>query len=215
MLWRDVFVPDHVVASDGFTAEVGGMVEMPLSLFCRFRAQVSMDEDRRPSVTSMPGDYMHLDNRSVYDLAGQAVAMESTAWDTGWMIDVDGLGIYVFEADAGPSPGLPIFGVYREVGSDPPTPIPTAGTWTRVRGQFSIAEPYETEAFEPEADLLRRAVRKWLVRRAVRLDGEPGKDRLIHGRGQEVAVIPHDDLRYNAARITVGYLLDLEQVARE
>jgi hypothetical protein len=99
MLWRDVFVPDHVVASDGFTADVGGMVEMPLLLFCRFRTQVGSDDDRRPSVTSAPGDYLRPDNRRVYDLVGQAVAVESTVWADGWMIDVDGLGIYVSEAD--------------------------------------------------------------------------------------------------------------------
>jgi hypothetical protein len=215
MLWRDVFVPDSVVASDGFTAEVGGMVEMPLALFCRFRAQVSNDDDRRPSVTSMPGDYRHPDNRGVHDLVGQAVAMESTVWAAGWMLDVDGFGIYVSEADAGPSPGFPNFGVYREAGSDPAAPVPEPGAWTRVRGQLSIAEPYETGAYEPEADLLRHAVRKWLVRRAVRLDGKPGKGRLIQGRGRDVAVIQHADLRYNTAWMTVGYLLDLEHVDHE
>ncbi|BAL89323.1 hypothetical protein AMIS_41030 [Actinoplanes missouriensis 431] len=215
MLWRDVFVPDHVVASDGFTAEVGGMVEMPLALFCRFRSQVSKDGDHRPSVTSTPGDHTHPDNRSVYDLVGQAVAIESTVWSAGWMLDVDGLGIYVSEADAGPPPGLPTSGVYREGASDPAAPVPEPGTWTRVRGQLSIAEPYETGAYEPEADLLRHAVRTWLVRRAVRLDGKPGKGRLIQGRGQDAAVIQYADLRYNAAWTTVGYLLDLEQVHRE
>lgn len=212
MLWRDVFVPDHVVASDGFTAEVGGVVEMPLSLFCRFRTQVGKDDDRRPSVTSTPGDYLHSDNRRVYDLVGQAVAMGSTVWAAGWMLDVDGLGIYVSEADVEPLPGVPIFGVYREAGSDPAVPVPKPGTWTRVRGQLSIAESYETGAYEPEADLLRRAVRTWLVRRAVRLDGKPGKGRLIQGRGRDVAVIQHADLRYNAAWTTAGYLFDLERV---
>ena len=215
MLWRDVFVPDHVVASDGFTAEVGGMVEMPLMLFCRFRTQVGSDDDPGPSVTSQPGDYLHPDNRTVYDLVGQAVAVESTGWPEAWMIDIDGLGIYVSEADAGPSPGRPIFNVYREAGSDPALPIPKPGTWTRVRGQLSIAETYETGAFELEADLLRHAVRTWLVRRAVRLDGKPGKGRLTEGRGQDVAVIQYADHRDNAAWTTVGYLLDLEQVDHE
>jgi hypothetical protein len=215
MLWRDVFVPDHVVASDGFTAEVGGMVEMPLALFCRFRTQASKDDDRRPSVTSVPGDYRHPDSRSVYDLVGHAVAMESTLWAVGWMLDVDGLGIYVSEADAGPSPGAPAFGAYREAGSDSAAPVPKPGTWTRVRGQLSIAEPYETGGYEPEADLLHHAVRTWLVRRAVRLDGKPGKGRLIQWRGQDVAVVHYADLRYNAAWTAVGYLLDLEQVDHE
>lgn len=215
MLWRDVFVPDTVVASDGFTAEVGDTVEMPLSLFCRFRTHVSKDDDHRPSVNSVPGDYMHPDNRSVYDLVGQAVAMESTLWAAGWMLDVDGLGIYVSEADAGPRPSAPAFGVYREAGSDPGAPVPEPGTWTRVRGQLSIAEPYETGAYEPEADLLRHAVRTWLVHRAVRLDGKPGKGRLIHGQGQDVAVIHHTGLRYDTTWTTVGYLLDLEQVEQE
>ncbi len=215
MLWRDVFVPAHVVASDGFTAEVGGMVEMPLALFCRFRSRVGKNDDHRPPVTSSPGDYTHPDNRSVYDLVGQAVAMESTVWAVGWILDVDGLGIYVSEADAGPSPGVPAFGVYREAGSDSAAPVPEPGMWTRVRGQFSIAEPYETGAYEPEAELLHHAVRTWLVRRAVRLDGKPGKGRLIKGQGQDVAVIHYADLRYNATWTTVGYLLDLEQVDHE
>jgi hypothetical protein len=153
---------------------------------------------------------LHPDNRSVYDLVGRAVAMESTLWAAGWMLDVDGLGIYVSEADAGPSPGFPIFGVYREAGSDPAAPVPKPGTWTRVRGQLSIAEPYETGAYEPEADLLRHAVRTWLVRRAVRLDGKPSKGRLRQGRGRDVAVI-----RPTAAWTTVGYLLDLEHIDHE
>ncbi|UQU66859.1 hypothetical protein COUCH_11565 [Couchioplanes caeruleus] len=215
MLWRDVFVPDHVVASDGFTAEVGGTVEMPLSLFCRFRTRVSNDDDRRPSVTSTPGDYLHTDDLSVYDLVGQAAAMKSTLWDTGWMLDVNGLGIYVFEADAGPSPGLPTFRVYREPGSDPAAPIPEPGTWTRVRGQLSVAEPYETEAFESQADLLRRAVRTWHVRRVIRLDSKLGKGHLKQVRAQDVAVIQYPDLRYDDAWTTDGYLLDLERVDRE
>jgi hypothetical protein len=83
--------------------------------------------------------------------------------------------------------------------------------WTRVRGQLSIAEPYETGAYEPEAELLHHAVRTWLVR----LDGKPGKGRLIKGQGQDVAVIHYADLRYNATWTTVGYLLDLEQVDHE
>ena len=214
-MWRDIFVPDHVVASEGFTAEVGGMVEMPLMLFCRFRTQVGRDDDPGPSVTSQQGNYLHPDNRRVYDLGGQAVAVESTGWPEAWMIDIDGLGIYVREADAGPSPGLPIFNVYREADSDPAMPIPKPGTWTRVRGQLSIAEAYETQAFEAEADLLRHAIRTWLVRRAVRLDDKPGKGHLTEGRGQDVAVIQHANHRDNAARTTAGSLLDLEQVDHE
>jgi len=35
--WRDVLIPDNVVASDGLTAEVGGVVEIPLLLHCRYR----------------------------------------------------------------------------------------------------------------------------------------------------------------------------------
>lgn len=204
-LWRDVFVPDSVVGSDGFTAEVGGTVEMPLSLFCRFRTEVGEDDTRRPSVSSVPGDYSQPDNRTVYDLVGQAVVVESAGV---WMIDVDGLGIYVSEADAGPPPGAPTSYVYREAGSDPAVPVPKPGTWTRVRGQLSIAEPYETGAYEPEADLLRHAVRTWLVHRAVRLDALPRP-----GRGQDVAVIRHAGRR--ATWTTMGYLLDLEQVGHE
>ncbi|GID28157.1 hypothetical protein [Paractinoplanes brasiliensis] len=207
MLWRDVFVPDSVVGSDGFTAEVGGLVEMPLALYCRYRTPVGKDDDGRPTVTFTPGDHALPDNRGVYDLVGRPVAMENTAWAAGWMLDVDGLGIYVSEAAAGPSPGFPRLGVYRETGSDPAAPVPQPGMWTRVRGQLSIAEPYETGAYEPEAELLRHAVRTWLVHRVVRLDGLPGSGRVTRGRGEDVAVVQ----RAGAARTTVGYLLDLEQ----
>ncbi|MGK5681493.1 hypothetical protein [Actinoplanes sp. URMC 104] len=207
MLWRDVFLPDHVVGSDEFTAEVGGRVEMPLALYCQFRTGASRDDLRRPAVSSMPGDAGHPDRRSVHDLVGRAVAMQSTVRAAGWMLDVDGLGIYVSEADAGPSPGFPSAGVYREAGSDPAAPVPEPGTWTRVRGRLSIAEPYETGAYQPEADLLRHAVRTWVVRRAVRLDGGPGK-------GREVAVVRPAARRGKAARMTFGYLLDLEPVGR-
>ena len=215
MLWRDVFVPHHVVAGDGFTAEIGGSVEMPLMLSSRFRTPLEENDSRRPSVTSAPGDHSHPGNRAIHDVVGQAVAVESAIWADGWMIDVDGLGIYVSEADATPSPGAPISTVLREAGSDPAVPVPEPGTWTRVRGQLSIAEPYETGAHEPEADLLRRAVRRWMVRRAVRLEGKPVKGRLTQGRGQDVAVVRHAGRRDSAAWTTAGYLLDLEEVGQD
>ncbi|KHD75625.1 hypothetical protein MB27_21670 [Actinoplanes utahensis] len=204
-----------MVASDGFTAEVGGMVEMPLSLYCRYRTRLSADDDRRPAASSIPGDHRHPETRSVHDLVGRAVAMESTVWTAGWMLDVDGLGIYVSEADTGPSPGSSAFEVYREAGSDPAAPVPEPGTWTRVRGQLSIAEPYETGAYEPEAELLRHAVRTWLVHRIVRLDGRSGSGGLPQGRGEDVTVVQHTGLRYSAAWSTLGYLLDLEHADHE
>ncbi|XVU21343.1 hypothetical protein ACQPZJ_29225 [Actinoplanes sp. CA-054009] len=207
MLWRDVFVLDSVVASNGFTAEVGGTVEMALALYCQFRTRVGPDDNRRPSMTAAAGALPS--DRGVHDLVGRAVPMESTVFDAGWMLDVDGLGIYVSEAEAGPRPGFPASGVYREPGSDPAAPVPEPGTWTRVRGRLSIAEDYETGAYEPVAELLRHATRTWLVRRIVLLDGRPGNGRLIDGRARDVEAIRYADLRYGA-RHTAGYLLDLE-----
>ena len=79
-LRRDVFVPADVfvpvvVAGDGFTAEVGGVVPMSLEL--------SRSADRSPA-----------DGRHIYDLVGSSVAVESSVWPDGWVLDVEGLYVY-------------------------------------------------------------------------------------------------------------------------
>ncbi|SNY49857.1 hypothetical protein [Paractinoplanes atraurantiacus] len=161
MLWQEVFVPDSVVASDGFTAELGGTVEMSLALAV----------ERGPGWT--------------HEVAGRALDVESTIWsDDGWLIDVDGLGIYV-------------------IGK----PVPPPGTWTTVHGRLRFAEGYETDGFVPAEEVLRRARRTFTVRRIVRLDlvrGRPGTVRL--GSGEEVT-----EVRWAGAD-TRSYLLDLALV---
>lgn len=180
MLWPEVFVPESAVASDGFTAEVGGTVTMPLMLSCGFRTRIAAAE---PSVTPDP------DDRGTYDLVGQAVAGPSTVLAGGWVIDVGGLAVYVSE-EAGPGPKV--------------------GTWARVRGRLSIAEPYETDGYEPAADLLNRAERTWHVHRAVRLDTTDGRIR----RSRDVPVVRFTGRRDSAAGLPVGYHLDLELLDR-
>ncbi|GGQ58909.1 hypothetical protein [Couchioplanes azureus] len=209
MLWRDVFVPSHVVAGDGFTAEVGGVAELPLALFCRYRAGVGA-EHRRTAVTSTPGSRSDPGHRRIYDLVGSVVPAESRIWPDGWMLDVGGLGMYVSEADASPSPRMPGRPGDREAGSDPALPVPRPGTWLRVRGQLGIAEPYETDGFAPEAELRDRAVRAWTVRRITRLDGAVGgPGPAYRGQGHDVPVMRRADLRHGGRGSTVGYLLDL------
>ncbi|MBU2662658.1 hypothetical protein KOI35_03985 [Actinoplanes bogorensis] len=151
MLWREVFVPDHVVGSDDFRAEVGGVVEMALALQCHDRA-----------VLDAPGD----GQRHGDDLVGRVVAVESS-WPDGWMLDVNGLGIYVSEAAQ---------------------PLPPSGAWVRVRGELSIAEYYETDLYEPTDELRQRAERRWHVRRIVRLE-------LGTGRREDVTAIRFDPVR--------------------
>lgn len=211
--WRDVFVPVHVVASNDFTAETGGLVVMSLSLFCRYRVASAEPDPGRP-ISSVSGNHSHPDHRRVYDMIGKAVSIDSCAWPDGWIIDVSGLAIYVSEADARSEASAPTFNVYREAASDPPMPLPQPGAWTRVRGQLAIAEDHETGGYEPEDALLRRAVRSWHVRRIVRLDsefGEPGPP--YRGRSQEVSRMHYGDLRCRGRWRTTGYTLDLEMTS--
>ncbi|MFG1988462.1 hypothetical protein ACGFJ7_00590 [Actinoplanes sp. NPDC048988] len=100
MLWNDVFVSASVVASDGFTAELGGVVEMALQLYDG----------------GGPG--------RVHELAGRVVEADRTMWPEGWMIDVDGVGIYVI-------------GV----------PVPPPGGLVQARGRLGFAEDYLTGDF--------------------------------------------------------------------
>ncbi|MFF5081236.1 hypothetical protein ACFY36_29665 [Actinoplanes sp. NPDC000266] len=161
MLWQDVLIPDSVVASDGFVAEVGGRVEMSLALA--------------------------VERGGTHEVSGRALDVESTIWsDDGWVIDVDGLGIYV-------------------IGK----PVPSPGAWTTVRGRLRIAEGYETDGFTPAEEVLRRTLRTWTVRRIVRLDIVRGRPGVVLGRGtgDEVA-----EVRWAGAD-TRSYLLDLALVA--
>lgn len=209
-LWRDVFVPADVVASDGFTAKVGGVVSMSLELYCRYRLAAA-EHDRSMPVRSETRDYPQADQRHVYDLVGTAVAVESCIWSDGWVLDVDGLFMYVSEAPARPVSGVPVSSVHRDPGSDPAAPGPPAGSRVRVRGQLSIAESYVTSGFEPEIELSRRAVRPWRVRRIVRLDSEfGGSGAPVRGRGQAALAVRRGDLRLQDAWRTTGFLLDLE-----
>jgi hypothetical protein len=210
VLWREVLVPDHVVASDGLTAEVGGVVEMSLQLFCRYRTLLGPDEPSA-SVTRVSGAYVDAGREWVHELVGRVVEVDSCRWAEGWVIDVDGLAVYVHESGASSGPALRVENSVRERGSDPPTPLPEPGSRVRVRGGLSVAESYETDMFEPVDELLRRAERRWHVRRIVRLDDEVGTPGSPSQRHRvDVAAMRFDDLRYGNGRSTFGYLLDLE-----
>ncbi|XVU22810.1 hypothetical protein ACQPZJ_36895 [Actinoplanes sp. CA-054009] len=73
-----------------------------------------------------------------------------------------------------------------------------------MRGEVSVAESYESDAFEPTDELLRRAERRWHVRRIIRLDHEVGPP--SRTRHVEVAVMGLGEVCS-----TSGHLLDLEQ----
>ncbi|MCO8269441.1 hypothetical protein M1L60_02415 [Actinoplanes sp. TRM 88003] len=211
VLWRDVLVPDHVVASDGLTAEVGSVVEMSLLLHCRYRTSWGQHE---PSASLPRVSDAQADSRGgwVHDLVGRVVQLDGVVWTDGWVIEVDGLAVYVQEV--GDSSGLRLgtLSSIRERGSDPPLPLPEAGAWVRVRGGFSVAEAYQTDLYGSADEVLGRAERRWLVRRIVRLDreqGGPGSVARTHR--VDVPVMDFDSLRYGHECWTSGYLLDLEQ----
>ncbi|GAB2602014.1 hypothetical protein Aab01nite_63120 [Paractinoplanes abujensis] len=188
MLWRDVLVSDHVVGSDGLTAEVGGVVEMSLHLHCRELTLLGKDEPPGPRV---PEGYGEPGQRWVQDLVGQVAEGRSGIWADGWVLDVDGLALYV---DG--------------------TAVPEPGGWVRATGELSIAEAYETDAFEPGEELVRKAERSWLVRRIVRVDRQSGGPGARHRtRHVEVDVMRFGPGRRRGGWWTVGYLLDLDGAA--
>jgi hypothetical protein len=194
-LWRDVLVPDTVVCSDGLTAEVGGLVELPLLLYCEDRTSLSHEPDT--SLARMSATHVESRDRWVHELVGRVVEVDSCLWADGWVLDVHGLAIYVQDL--------------QERSSDPPAPLPEPGSWVRARGELSIAQAYETDAFEPADDLLRRAERQWHVRRIVRLDHQPGTPGSPSRRRRvDVPVMHFANPRHSDRWWTLGYLLDLE-----
>jgi hypothetical protein len=125
-----------------------------------------------------------------YELVGRALPIDGCAWEDGWVIEVDGLAVYVTEQNDR---------VAREAGSDPIMPVPGAGGWVRVRGALSIAEYYVTSAFEPEDALLEQAERPWTVQRIVQVN--------MVGQSESVAGIDAGEL-VRRPRAT-GYLVDI------
>lgn len=163
------------------------MIAGSLALFCRYRVAVRAED-------SEPGE----------GLVGTAVAVDGGIWADGWMIDVDGLGIYVSEADAATAPRPRTSPIEREAGSDPPLPVPVPGSRVLVRGDLSLAADYETAEHWTEAH--QAAEREWVVRRIVRWHFAAGVGAMR--RGEEVAAIRFPDVRRGSR--TVGYSLDLE-----
>ena len=211
VLWRDVLVPEHVVAGDGLTAEVGGVVQAALLLHCRYRTPLGPDRPAA-SVPRVSGAHVGSGGRWVHHLVGRVVEVDSWLWADGWVIDVDGLVIYVEEVGASSVLESRTPNSMPGRDADRPTPVPEPGLWVLARGELSVAQAYETAGFEPADELLRRAERRWRVRRIVRLGDEAGTPGArSHRHRVDVGVMRLDDLRHGAGRSTFGYLLDLEQ----
>ncbi len=206
-VWREVFVPMYLVASNDFETHVGGQVTLALELSCRHRT-AALGPPPTASVAWVAGSHGHPDSRGRHEMVGQAVPTESCVWRDGWIFDVDGLPMYVTEVDDVP-PGQELTDYRREHGSDPVMPVPAPGTWVRVRGQLSIAEDHVTGGFEPEAALLAQAERQWSVQRIVKLYGPQGPRPPYHGQADDIQAIRYRDLRRDDS--ISGYLLDLTQ----
>ncbi|MEV4708997.1 hypothetical protein [Actinoplanes sp. NPDC049316] len=91
MIWRDVLVPNHIVESDGFTAEVGAALTTSLEVFCEWRRPAAGEQTlHRPATDGRAGGY---------DLVGEAGGVGPA---DSWAFAAAGVTFHVTEAVADP-----------------------------------------------------------------------------------------------------------------